>query len=97
MPYLKKLDRDRIITNLRHCQVSNVGELNFAINHLVMKLLSNYAQLGYGELNDVIGAMESSKLEFYRRIVVPYEQGKIRDNGDCFQDFIRDHNLPTLF
>jgi len=33
----------------------------------------------------VIGALEACKLEFYRRAVVPYEDKKIKENGDVYE------------
>lgn len=33
---------------------------------------------------DVLGALECCKLEFYRRVAVPYEDRKITLNGDCY-------------
>jgi hypothetical protein len=34
--------------------------------------------------NDVIGALECCKLELYRRMVAPYENTKIKENGDVY-------------
>lgn len=34
--------------------------------------------------DDVAGALECCKLEFYRRVAVPYEEAKIKLNGDCY-------------
>lgn len=31
-----------------------------------------------------MGAVEGAKTEFYRRIAVPYEEKKIRENGDVY-------------
>ena len=31
-----------------------------------------------------IGALEAAKLEFYRRVVAPYEDQKMLDNGDVY-------------
>lgn len=39
---------------------------------------------GYVELNEVVGALESAKLELYRRIVGPYEDKKSAENGDVY-------------
>jgi hypothetical protein len=33
-------------------------------------------------MNDIIGVLEAAKTEFYRRIIAPYEDIKIQDNGD---------------
>jgi len=40
--------------------------------------------LTYQTINDVIGALEGAKMEFYRRVAVPYEEGKIILNGDVY-------------
>jgi hypothetical protein len=33
---------------------------------------------------DIAGALECCKLEFYRRVAVPYEDQKIKSNGDVY-------------
>jgi hypothetical protein len=38
-------------------------------------------------MNDIIGALEACKLEFYRRLVSHYEDIKIRSNGDVYPEF----------
>lgn len=38
----------------------------------------------YQAINDVIGALEGCKLEFYRRLVSEYEDGKAATNGDVY-------------
>ena len=58
------------------------GELNYAITEMICNYLPK--DCSYADLNDVIGALEGAKLEFYRRVVVPYEQEKIRSNGDVY-------------
>lgn len=49
-----------------------------------MKTGSIGEPLNYQMINDVMGALESAKLEFYRRIAVPYEETKRKDNGDVY-------------
>lgn len=40
---------------------------------------------GWGKnVSDLLGVFECVKLEFYRRIVAPYEDAKIAENGDVF-------------
>lgn len=39
----------------------------------------------YQTINDVVGALEGTKLEFYRRQATPHEQIKIHENGDTDQ------------
>ncbi len=55
------------------------GELNYQIT----ALLNNYLDLhgaSYSVYNDCLGALEGAKLEFYRRVVVPYEDEKREAN-----------------
>jgi hypothetical protein len=40
--------------------------------------------LSYRTINDVLGALEGAKLEFYRRVAAPYEDQKIQENGDVY-------------
>ena len=41
--------------------------------------------VSYSFLNDFIGVLECVKLELYRRVMTPYEDGKINENGDVFR------------
>ncbi len=38
--------------------------------------------MNYSKANELVGVLECVKQEFYRRQVVPYEEEKIRENGD---------------
>lgn len=59
------------------------GELNFQVACLVNEYLTVNG-VSYHRLNDVVGVLECLKLEIYRRLVAPYEDDKIIDNGDVF-------------
>lgn len=59
------------------------GELNYCITRICINF-RNIHGLKYKTLNDIIGALECAKQEFYRRIVSPYEDEKIKENGDVF-------------
>jgi hypothetical protein len=61
----------------------SAGELNYAITCLVRGYLRQNG-LRYQQINDVVGALEGAKLEFYRRVVVPYEDRKMLANGDVY-------------
>ena len=39
-------------------------------------------------LDDVLGALEGAKLEFVRRVVVPYEERKMKENGDVYEQVL---------
>ena len=38
------------------------------------------------KLIPLIGVLECAKLELYRRVAAPYEDDKIDENGDVYQD-----------
>ena len=59
------------------------AELNFLITSIVSSYLARRG-LKYQTINDAIGALECAKLELYRRVVSPYEDTKIKENGDVY-------------
>ena len=80
MPYIKQKRREEL--GLRALP-KNAGELNY----LITEELTNYIFLNgesYQTFNDIIGALEGAKLEIYRRLIVPYEDRKARENGDVY-------------
>ena len=86
MPYIKKEDRkkwEKIIAEvtelLKDVPKENVdGDLNYFITSV---LLNNYEKK-YFNYNRAIGMLECCKLELYRNIVGPYEDEKIKENGE---------------
>ena len=70
------------------CWSAKPGDLNYAITVLLREHLGGLARSGvevtYQHLNDCLGALEGAKLEFYRRVVVPYEEKKRTENGDVY-------------
>lgn len=80
MPYLKSEDKDRM---LDHMFPETAGELNFLLTTLCRRYFSKSKQ-NYEAYNSVIGALESCKLEYYRRQVAEYEDEKCKLNGDVF-------------
>lgn len=61
----------------------NPGELNYRITMVILKYLLHRG-LSYQTVNDILGALEGAKLEFYRRVAVDYERGKCEENGDVY-------------
>lgn len=59
------------------------GGLNYLLSILINAYVEKHG-VNYAALNEVVGALEAAKLEFYRRIVVPYEDAKIEENGDMY-------------
>jgi len=82
MPYIKQEDRKRFqdaILSIR-ANATKPGELNYVITSICHHYISRHG-LNYTNLNEVIGALEAVKLEFYRKLTVPYEEEKERLNG----------------
>jgi hypothetical protein len=81
VPYIPEDARDRIDGGGRP---ESEGELNYAITKLVDRYLADRGGVRYAAINEVIGALECAKLELYRRIAAPYEDGKIDQAGDVY-------------
>ena len=80
VPYIEKSRRAHIDGGQRP-KVS--GDLNYAITKLINNYIKDHGQ-SYMILNDVVGALECAKLELYRRVIGPYEDQKIEENGDVY-------------
>ena len=86
MPYIKAIDRDRIdyvVDATKLIGVKTPGELNYLITQLCITYIKDNGK-SYQYINDVVGALEGAKLEFYRRLAAPYEDSKIKENGDVY-------------
>lgn len=81
MPYIKKEDYERVHTT----GPENAGELNFMITQTILKYWERGVAQNYQCINDIVGALEGAKLEFVRRVVNPYEDTKIQQNGDVYK------------
>jgi hypothetical protein len=79
MPYVEKTVRSEL--NAGVYRPTKVGELNYIITAAVHHWLRS-AGVSYNSLNAAIGVLECAKLELYRRIAAPYEDTKIKENGD---------------
>lgn len=85
MPYVAKSDRidlnQKIVFAGR--PINTPGELNYLITRLIDQYIYGKGK-SYAILNEAIGALECAKLELYRRIAAPYEDEKIKENGDVY-------------
>jgi hypothetical protein len=80
MPYIKQEDRNRLeLTGAPETP----GELNFAFTCLAIQYWDS--RKNYQTINDIIGALEGAKLEFYARVGRVYEEQKIKENGDVYR------------
>jgi hypothetical protein len=79
MPYITQDRRDALEIE---AAPENAGELNYLITRLVIKYVGEHPR--YQTFNDAVGALECAKLELYARMVRPYEDVKIAENGDVY-------------
>lgn len=80
MPYIKEDRRDALLYD---DVPQNPGELNYAFTTIAEHYWATHGN--YQGINDILGALEGAKLEFYRRIAVPYENEKMKLNGDVYE------------
>jgi hypothetical protein len=82
MPYIKQ-ERRALLIPAADIAPKTAGELNFQFTQLALAYL-RVRGLSYQTINDIVGALEGAKLEFYRRVAAPYEDTKIKENGDVY-------------
>ena len=88
MPYILSKERDKLkpATDAAAAVIdkdTTAGDLNYMIS-LMAKAYIDAKGLRYEHLNAVVGALDSCKAEFQRRVVAPYEDQKIGENGDVY-------------
>jgi hypothetical protein len=89
MPYIIKADRKQFdphieelvdaISNHGFAQIK-AGNLNYVVSKIVWNAFDKKPSYSFG--NELMGALECIKQEFYRRKLAPYEDKKIEENGD---------------
>jgi hypothetical protein len=83
MPYIPKLARKIIdeIVNDAHFSVAANGSLNYFLVKLMLVRRKLEGE-SYTFYKNYLGELEAAKLEIYRRYVAPYEDKKMKENGD---------------
>ena len=82
MPYITEEARTELEDPNRRPMTP--GELNYIITCVVTEYLGPRGEHSYTRINEVIGVLECAKLELYRRIAAPFEDIKIKENGDVY-------------
>ena len=89
MPYIKQENREQYedaivdLVDRLSCQMDMnfPGHLNYVLTSIVKRCLERGAGK-YWDHNQIIGAIVCVLLEFYRTNTAPYEDEKIKENGD---------------
>jgi hypothetical protein len=90
MPYINSQDREKFEEDLKNLSqnIISIGEMNYCISLLISNFIDDVhnveGKVSYHHYNELIGVLECAKLELYRRLVAPYEDIKITDNGDVY-------------
>lgn len=86
IPYIKRESRpelDKHIEELvRTISSSGMQEQDGKLNYVITRLLKGIYSPGYFNYNRALGVLSAVGKEFFRRFVAPYEDRKIKENGD---------------
>lgn len=83
MPYIKKEGRlplDILIETIAEL-VNSKGDLNYVICELVGQLILG-TKISYTQISEWIDGVDGAENELRRRLLDPYEDLKIAENGD---------------
>lgn len=93
MPYIKEENRQyfdkyikeitealKLRDNMSNIEVASVlGDINYCFSRIIGGIIDD---ITYPKVAMITGVLENVKQEFYRRIAEPYEDLKIKQNGD---------------
>ena len=93
MPYTKPEDRLPFADGIQALRDAFAevgatdGDLNYVLTSVALAWLEYHQPPhGYSLRSDVIKAFECAKLEFYRRMLAPYENCAIMKSGDVYEE-----------
>lgn len=83
MPYIKDKEKEEMANAIDELYmfVESKGDLNYAICELVGKIIL-FTGISYTNISEWIDAVHDAEEELRRRLLNPYEDLKIIENGD---------------
>lgn len=78
MPYLEETRKEALDNKL--ISPDKGGDINYLVTQLCQEFLELKGE-SYATYNEIIGALECCKFEFYRKKIAPYEDKKEIQNG----------------
>ena len=81
MPYIKKELRpecDNVVSLMNDIGIKANGDLNY----ILFKFCKYYVTPGYGNYKNFTGELQKCITEIDRKILAPYEDTKMEENGD---------------
>jgi len=85
MPYIKPEDKPELDDIISMFPQLTEPDLDYVITQLAIRTLKHMPQK-FISLNKIWGVMTGAAIEFYRRLVGPYEDLKAAENGDVYTD-----------
>lgn len=84
MPYIKDKDKHEMADSIDDLKmfIESKGDLNYAICELVGRLILDSDKISYTTMSEWIDAVHDAETELRRRLLNPYEDIKIFENGD---------------
>lgn len=86
MPYIKKDQRpaiDKLVNPLiDHLKSLPLEDQDGSLNYIATKIIKNIYPQKYFHFNRALGVLTAITHELYRKIIGPYEDTKIKENGD---------------
>jgi hypothetical protein len=80
MPYIERQRREELFDD----SPKTAGEIQYLIADMIQDYLTDKGPYNYQTLNDVMGALAGAQMEFYRKVVAPYENKKELLNGSVY-------------
>jgi hypothetical protein len=83
MPYIKERreELDKIVELMHELDVKADGDLNY----ILFKYCKYYVEEGYNNYKNFKGELSECRDEIGRRLLAPYENRKMAENGDVLQ------------
>lgn len=85
MPYIKQKRRDPIdheLEGIIECiELYTVGDMNYAITRMIHKWVQTHGGVSYPVLSKARAILNDADDEFYRTVMLPYENLKCKENG----------------
>jgi hypothetical protein len=88
MPYIDQKSRKSLEPELKTLikKLKNIPQekIDGHLNYCISQMLKELYPAGYFNYNRMMGVIACVQQEIYRRLVAPYEDKKIKKNGDVF-------------
>ena len=81
MPYIKPEKRKLMDEVVEIMKIENV-QANGDLNYILYKYCKNHIPKSYNSIKNFCGELRQCATEIERRILAPYEDSKIQENGD---------------